>query len=192
LTFSAKLPRAFGAPAPLRYGALGLFEARATLGEAARALFGQPNNLFFDLAGAEVTFSFGANFLETWVSPVAYTRGFAKMRQGTPGKRGYLVHFEPRLSQTAVKADEWFAIKPGSEGLLALALGKLAAEHQGKVIAAYEGVDVLLPLKPPDSKWKPSSAWRASMATHATPWPSPAARRWPRATAWMPPKPSCR
>jgi len=137
-----EVAKTFGAPAPLRYGALGMFEARATLGEAARALFGQPNNLFFDLAGAEVTFSFGANFLETWVSPVAYTRGFAKMRQGTPGKRGYLVHFEPRLSQTAVKADEWFAIKPGSEGLLALALGKLAAEHQGKVVAAYEGVDV--------------------------------------------------
>lgn len=137
-----EVAKAFGAPAPLRYGALGLFEARATLGEAARALFGQPNNLFFDLAGAEVTFSFGANFLETWLNPVAYTRGFAKMRQGTAGQRGYLVHFEPRLSSTAVKADEWFAIKPGSEGLVALAIGKLAAEQQGKVIAAYENVDV--------------------------------------------------
>ncbi len=133
---------AFGAPAPVRYGALGMFEARATLGEAARALFGQPDNLFFDLAGADVTFSFGANFLETWLSPVAYTRGFAKMRQGTPGKRGYLVHFEPRLSSTAVKADEWFAIKPGSEGYLALAIGKLAAEHQGRVIPAYANIDV--------------------------------------------------
>jgi anaerobic selenocysteine-containing dehydrogenase len=138
----SEVAKAFGAPAPIRYGALGLFEARATLGEAARALFGQPNNLFFDLAGAEVTFSFGANFLETWLSPVAYTRGFAKMRQGTPGQRGYLVQFEPRLSQTAAKADEWIAIKPGSEGLVALALGKLAAEYQGKVIAAYEDVNV--------------------------------------------------
>ena len=137
-----EVAKAFGIPAPLRYGALGMFESRATLGEAARALFGQPNNLFFDMAGADVTFSFGANFLETWIAPVAYTRGFAKMRQGTAGQRGYLVHFEPRLSQTAVKADEWFAIKPGSEGLLALALGKLTAEHQGKVIAAYESVDV--------------------------------------------------
>jgi anaerobic selenocysteine-containing dehydrogenase len=137
-----EVAKAFGIPAPLRYGALGMFEARATLGEAARALFGQPNNLFFDLAEADVTFSFGANFLETWIAPVAYTRGFAKMRQGTAGKRGYLVHFEPRLSQTAVKADEWFTIKPGSEGLLALALGKLIAEQQGKVVAAYESVDV--------------------------------------------------
>ena len=138
----SEVSKTFGAPAPLRFGALGMFEARATLGEAARALFGQPNNLFFDLAGADVTFSFGANFLETWLTPVAYTRGFAKMRQGTVGQRGYLVHFEPRLSQTAVKADEWFAVRPGSEGLLALALGKLIAEHQGKVIAAYENVDV--------------------------------------------------
>ncbi|MDX9991112.1 MAG: molybdopterin-dependent oxidoreductase [Anaerolineales bacterium] len=137
-----EVAKTFGAPAPLRYGALGLFEARATLSEAARALFGQPASLFFDLAGADVTFSFGANFLETWLNPVAYTRGFARMRQAISGQRGYLVHFEPRLSQTAIKADEWFAIKPGSEGLLALALGKLTAEHQGRAVAAYENVDV--------------------------------------------------
>lgn len=100
------LCKALGAPAPVRYGALSLFEGRATLGEAARAVFGKPNFLFFDIAGADVTFSFGANFLETWLSPVAYTRGFAKMRQGRPNRRGYLVHFEPRMSQTAAKADE--------------------------------------------------------------------------------------
>lgn len=136
------LAKALGAPAPVRFGALGMFEARATLGEASRALFGQPNNLFFDLANADVTFSFGANFLETWVSPVAYTRGFAKMRRGTPGKRGYLVHFEPRMSQTAVKADEWIPVRPGTEGQVALALGKLVAEIQGRAVAAYQGVDV--------------------------------------------------
>jgi len=34
------------------------------------------------------------------------------------------------------------AARPGSEGVLALALGKLIAEHQGKVISAYENVDV--------------------------------------------------
>ncbi len=61
---------------------------------------------FFDLGNSDLVFSFGANFLETYLSPVAYGRGYAEMRQGnSTGKRGYLVQFEPRLSQTAAAAD---------------------------------------------------------------------------------------
>lgn len=135
------LCKSIGAPAPLRYGALGMFEARVTLGEAARAVFGRPDTLFFDLANADLTVSFGANFLETWVSPVAYTRGYSRMRKQRA--RGLLVQFEPRLSQTAAKADLWHAIKPGTEGLVAAALGKLYAENKfGTAPAAFEAVDV--------------------------------------------------
>lgn len=140
--FVSELTKSLGAPAPVRYNALAMFESRATLGEAARAVFGQANNLFFDLAGADVVLSFGSNFLETWVSPVAYTRGYAKMRKGEFGKRGYLVQFEPRLSQTAAKADEWIAVKPGTEGKVALAMGKLIGEVKEQVITAYKDVDV--------------------------------------------------
>jgi len=135
------LCKSIGAPAPLRYGALGMFEARATLGEASRAVFGKPDLLFFDLANAETTLSFGANFLETWVSPVAYTRGYSKMRRQKA--RGYFIQLEPRLSQTAAKADEWHAIVPGTEGLVAAAIGKLYAEAKfGAAPAAFEAVDV--------------------------------------------------
>jgi anaerobic selenocysteine-containing dehydrogenase len=137
---SVDLAKSLGAPEPVRYSALGLFESRATLGEAARAVFGKPDLLFFDLAGADVTFSFGANFLETWISPVAYTRGFAKMRRGSR-RRGYLVQFEPRMSQTAMKADEWIPVAPGTEGLVAAALGKLVAEAKiGTAPAAFNEV----------------------------------------------------
>jgi anaerobic selenocysteine-containing dehydrogenase len=127
---------------PVRYGALSMFEARATLTEASRRVFGKPSLLFFDMAGSDVTFSFGANFLETWVSPVAYTRGFAKMRQGTKGRRGYLVQFEPRMSQTAMVADEWIPVKPGTEGLVALAVGRLAAEIRGVLPQAFLDANV--------------------------------------------------
>ncbi len=134
------LCKSLGAPAPIRYGALGMFEARVTLGEASRAVFGRPDTLFFDLANADLTVSFGANFLETWISPVAYTRGYSKMRKQRA--RGLLVQFEPRLSQTAAKADAWHAIKPGAEGLVAAALGKLYAEEKfGTAPAAFEAVD---------------------------------------------------
>ncbi len=134
---------AIGAPAPVRYGAFGMFEARNTLAEAAGRVFGQRSLPVFDLANADLVFSFGANFLETWLSPVAYTRGYARMRRRDESSRGYFVHFEARLSQTASKADEWIPSTPGSEGLLALALGRLVAEAKGGVIPqAFLDVDV--------------------------------------------------
>lgn len=134
---------ALGAPVPVRHSAFETFEARASLAQAAGQVFGIPALPFFDLGNADVTFSFGANFLETYHSPVAYARGFSKMRQGHNGKRGYLVQFEPRMSQTAAVADEWFPVTPGTEGLVALALGRLVAELRGGSIpAAYGNVDV--------------------------------------------------
>jgi anaerobic selenocysteine-containing dehydrogenase len=141
--FFAQFAQAIGSPAPIRYSALSLFEARSTLRSAARNVLGKDAVPFFDLSHADVVFSFGANFLETWLSPVAYTRGFAQMRRGHEGHRGTMIHFEPRMSQTAAVADEWVAIKPGTEGSVALAIGKLAAEKLGKAIAAFDAVDVV-------------------------------------------------
>ena len=138
-----EITTALGSPAPLRYSAFETVEARATLAKAADQTFGIPALPFFDLANADVTFSFGANFLETYHSPVAYARGFSMMRQGHAGKRGYLVQFEPRMSQTAAVADEWIPVAPGTEGLVALAIGRLVAELRGGAIpAAYQKVDV--------------------------------------------------
>ncbi|MEW6240758.1 MAG: molybdopterin-dependent oxidoreductase [Chloroflexota bacterium] len=137
------LASALGASAPVRFGALGMFEARATLTRAAADLFGQSALPFFDVAGADVVFSFGANFLETWLSPVAYTRGYSKMRRGLGGQRGHFVQFEARMSQTASKADEWIPVKPGTEGLVALAIGRLAAEARGGALpSAFANVNV--------------------------------------------------
>jgi len=136
------LAKSIGAPAPIRYGALGMFEARATLSKAAEELFGKPSMPFFDLANSDLVLSFGANFLETWISPVSFTRDFAKMRRGNPRKRGHFIQFEARMSQTASKADEWIPLRPGTEGLVALAIGKLVAELKGTVVpSSFENVD---------------------------------------------------
>jgi anaerobic selenocysteine-containing dehydrogenase len=138
------LARSIGAPVPLRFGALGMFESRATLSRAAENVLGQAAMPFFDLANADIVLSFGANFLETWLSPVAYTRDFSRMRRGNPKRRGYFIHFEPRMSQTASKADEWIPLRPGTEGLVALAIGRLAAEAKGGPIPrAFANVNPL-------------------------------------------------
>ncbi|HEY5731917.1 MAG TPA: molybdopterin-dependent oxidoreductase [Anaerolineales bacterium] len=138
------LAQAIGAPAPVRFGALSMFESRATLGKAAENLLGQNGMPFFDLANADIVLSFGANFLETWLSPVAFTRDFAKMRRGNPKQRGYFIQFESRMSQTASKADEWIPLRPGTEGLVALAIGRLVAEAKGGTLPrAFASVDPL-------------------------------------------------
>jgi anaerobic selenocysteine-containing dehydrogenase len=132
-----------GAPPPIRYGVHEIFDARLTLVKASSQLFSSTALPYFDMANADVTFSFGANFLETYLSPVSYSRGFAQMRRGQAGRRGYLVQFEPRLSQTAATADEWIPIAPGSEGLVGLAIGQLVAQVRGGAIPnAFLGVDV--------------------------------------------------
>ena len=134
------LAKALGAPAPIRFGALGMFEARATLAKAAQEMLGRETMPFFDVGASDFVLSIGANFLETWISPVAWTRGFSKMRKAE--KRGSFVQVESRMSQTASKADLWIPAKPGTEGLVALAIGRLAAEAKGvESPIAFAGVD---------------------------------------------------
>jgi len=137
------LAKAIGAPAPVRFGALGMFESRATLSKATENLLGQSAMPFFDIANSDLVLSFGANFLETWLSPVAFTRDFAKMRRGNPKKRGYFIQFEARMSQTAARADEWIPLLPGTEGLVALAIGRLVAQAKGGAMPkAFSSVNV--------------------------------------------------
>jgi anaerobic selenocysteine-containing dehydrogenase len=133
-----------GMNAPVRYGALGMFESRATLSQAAENLFGEASLPFFDVGGAQLVLSFGANFIETWLSPVSYTRGFAGLRESVTKQRGTLVQFEARMSATAGKADEWVPLRPGTEALVALAIGRLAAEIRGGMMPrVFSGVDPL-------------------------------------------------
>ncbi len=136
------LATATGINAPIRFGALSMFESRATLSKAAENLFGEAGLPFFDVGGAQVVFSFGANFLETWLSPVSYTRGFAGLREGQTKKRGTLVQFESRMSSTGGKADEWMPLRPGTEAMVALAIGRLASELRGGPLPrAFSDVD---------------------------------------------------
>jgi anaerobic selenocysteine-containing dehydrogenase len=137
------LANSIGAPAPVRFGVSSIFETRATLSQAAENLFGQSGLPFFDIGNSDLVLSFGSNFLETWLSPVAYNREFAKMRRGDPRRRGHFIQFEPRMSQTGSKADEWIPILPGTEGMVALAIGRLVAEARGGAVPrAFATVDL--------------------------------------------------
>jgi anaerobic selenocysteine-containing dehydrogenase len=108
----------FGAPAPIAHELFG----DDVLRRANLETFGHEQVPTYDFANARLVLSFGADFLGTWGSPVSQMAGYAKMRGGRPGIRGALIQVEPRMSLTGASADEWIAIRPGTEGVLALGL----------------------------------------------------------------------
>ena len=113
-------------------------------------IFGNVGLPQYDVAGADYLISFGAPFLEQWLSPVSYGVAYGRMRQGRPTVRGRFVHIEPRLSLTAANADRWIPIRPGTEGLLALGLGHILltersdrrAHQRGRFEVLFGGVDL--------------------------------------------------
>jgi anaerobic selenocysteine-containing dehydrogenase len=78
--------------------------------------------LGYDLAEAQFILSFGAGVLESWLGPVHNSRAFARLRRSSERRRGLLVQVDPRRSPTAVKADRWISIVPGTDGVLALGI----------------------------------------------------------------------
>ena len=84
-------------------------------------VFGQEVLPDFDIANAGYVLSFGADFLNTWLSPVRFAKAYGNFRQGDRD-RGTMVHVDSRFSMTGANADEWVYIKPGWEGHLALSI----------------------------------------------------------------------
>ncbi len=70
------------------------------------------------LGEADCLLSF-ANFLEAWPGQAGATRAYARFRRQP---QSYFLQAEPRLSLTASNADDWAALRPGSEGIFALAV----------------------------------------------------------------------
>ena len=94
----------------------------AVLRRANGLSFGRPQLPTLDLARARYVLNLGSDALGTWNSPVAHSVAYGAMRQDRPGIRGSLVQVEARMSQTGANADEWVAIRPGTEGALTLGL----------------------------------------------------------------------
>ncbi|MFQ5830758.1 MAG: molybdopterin-dependent oxidoreductase, partial [Candidatus Methylomirabilia bacterium] len=95
---------------------------------------------------ARVVLSFGADFLETWLSPVAYSGAFARMHALRQGKAGTFIHVESRQSLTAANADEWVKNAPGTEGNLALAILRVILD-EGLVAAGVDAAALVEAVK---------------------------------------------
>jgi anaerobic selenocysteine-containing dehydrogenase len=119
-----------GAPPPLMFDLHSELDGRQTASLISKVLFNSEALPVYDIANSDVIYSFGANFLETWQSPVANAHAYGDFRQGQAGRRGFLVQFEPRLSATGASADEWLPLRPGTDGMVALALGRIIVEQR--------------------------------------------------------------
>ncbi len=112
---------------------------RDVLNVAAERSFGTGARMHFDFSEAHTIVSFGADFLETWISPVEFARQWAETRNGAKrnGKGGFISNFfqiEPRMSLTAANADRWIMNLPGSElRILRALLSLLLKKGGGKV-----------------------------------------------------------
>ena len=116
LELIAQLLQRYGAPAPVTFE---LFSDEV-LRRANAMSFGAHQLPTFDLENARYVLVFGADFLGTWNSTVAHSAAYGRMRQGGAGSGAKFVHVDARLSQTGANADEFVAIRPGTDGVLAL------------------------------------------------------------------------
>lgn len=118
--------------------------ADAPLREATRIAYGRDVVPRYDFEAARFVVSFGADFLETWGTPTAYERGFARSSGVREGEKSPFVFVGPRLSLTGQNADEWFPIEPGSEAALALGMASVLASGGGDagpyaaILSAYD------------------------------------------------------
>jgi len=103
---------------------------------ANQRFFGEQHLPYYDLENSRYLLSFGADFLGNWISPVHHGLGFGRSRSARNHTRGRFVQIEPRMSISGAAADEWIAARPGTEGLLALALA-----HEVLALGGYAGSD---------------------------------------------------
>ncbi len=112
---------------------------QGVLHAAIKRVFGQDRLPDIDIANSNVVLSFGADWLSTWVSPVGMSVKYGKFRLNAKD-HGYLTHVESRMSMTAAAADRWLPVRPGWEGRVALAIGRIIVDEQkvpADAIAAY-------------------------------------------------------
>jgi len=114
---------------------------------ANQQFFGETELPYYDIHNTRYLLSFGADYLNNWLSPVHHSLGFGHSRHGSDAARGHFVQIESRMSVSGAAADEWIPARPGTEGILALGIA------QQIVAGGYAGDD--------------ADAWAAALADYS-------------------------
>src|SRR5437868_14714698 len=98
-----------------------------------RIAFGTAAIPWYDFANARYIVSFGADFMETWLSPVGYQLAFTRAHAFTAGRdpsTAKFVYGGPRLALTGIRADQWVSAAPGRQGRRAAARGRVMVSRR--------------------------------------------------------------
>jgi len=79
----------------------------------------------FDLENSDFLLSLGSGVLDGWGSPGRMFRVHGRLKD-TGGK---FVQVEPRMSNSAMKADQWIPVNPGTEAMVALGMAYVLLEE---------------------------------------------------------------
>ena len=97
---------------------------------AHQQLFNLPLIPSYRLDQSDFIMSFGADFLETWISPVSFAAQFATMHALQGGSyMNRMAYVGPRLSLTAANADEFLLVPPGYERVVAASMLKIILDQ---------------------------------------------------------------
>ena len=113
--------QAYGTPNYLRTRSL----TPELAAESHKRMHGATSPFAYDIGNARIVVSFGAGLLESWHNPVHASRAIARLRGTDERRRGKLIQIDPRRSATAIKADRWVNLVPGTDGILALGLANV-------------------------------------------------------------------
>ena len=110
--------------------------AYEALKTANREVFGVDGLVSYRMDRADVLLSFGAEFLETWLSPVEYAWKFKAMHAAAGTHKGLFFLVGPLQTLTGANADYWLGCTPGSEAVVALGLVRRMLDlHRGRHLA---------------------------------------------------------
>lgn len=119
--FLERFTDAFGTPNKLGHRGLCSLNKRMAI----KAAIGETDWDTPDLTNAAYILNFGSNFYE------AHQGHVGMMQRASEAKRkgAYMVTFDVRLSNTSAKSDEWIPLFPGTDGIVALAIGNVIFEE---------------------------------------------------------------
>ncbi len=83
---------------------------------------GNEGPVAFDLENSDFILSFGCGLLEGWGAPGRVLNAWGLWHEQNAGRKTKIVQIESRASNTASKADQWVAVRPGTEPAFALGL----------------------------------------------------------------------
>lgn len=89
---------------------------------AGAPLAGGVGRLAYDLENSRCILNFGVDLLQGWGTPAHTLRVFGQWRDSSRERKTSVIHFGPRLSVTAARADEWVPTKVGTWAAVALGI----------------------------------------------------------------------